>query len=144
MRAASPESIAAPGALHAGTEVVDHIGHHQRRRRVEDHHVTHRPGTAFEHLGGRLCVLLGVAHRDVVEGDAWEPHVLGPDLERSDLPVAHLDHGRRVGGGELVEPVGAVDDPGAGDASTDEHRRDQIEQSRVGHPEHLTTHPAGV
>ncbi len=62
----------------------------------------------------------------------------------SDLLTDHFEHRCLIGGGELVEAVMAVDDPGADRAASGDGAGNELQSSGVRHADDLPTDTPGM
>ena len=116
-------------------------GHHQAGAGVEAHDVAVGPVLPGQHPAGEVGVDGGVAAHQVLTVDPAQAERLGIDLPRGDLAVAELDHRGRARGGELVEPVAAVDDQRPLGPLGREHAGHALGHAEVGHADQVPLAP---
>jgi len=115
----------------------------QRGGGVQQHDVPHRAGLPGQHRPGHLGVMRRVTAAQVGQRGRGQPEIGGRELRLGHLAVVHDPHRGRAGGGQLVEPVGAVEDQGR-TAASGQYARDSPAHRRVEHPHRLGGRPGRV
>ena len=116
-RAARVPMRGRPGHPDAISDRTRTAGDEQARRRVEQHHAPRRPVLPVQNAADNGGVHLRVATLQLLRIRLRDAEVRRVDVERVDRPVAALGNLRVAGCRDLIEPVGAVDDPHALDPS---------------------------
>src|SRR5437773_307092 len=129
---------------HALLEVARLASRHQGRRRVHEDDVPSRAGLAPEHEADDLRVLAAVAAPEITDRRAGQAEVLGAHARAPHHPLVHLGDLALAGVGDLVEPVGAVDDERPDGAELREHAGQGLREARRRDLDQLGVRAGGI
>src|SRR5262249_43318949 len=112
-------------------------GNEQRRGSVQHHDIAERAFEAAKHGADMRGVLDSIA-----AGEAFGPGIRQSGIARRNpkgRDLAHVHHGNVAdpGGGELVEPVAAMDHPGPLSSEQRKHLRDRLDPLLPEHADDL-------
>src|SRR6185437_1258058 len=109
----------------------------QRRRGIEENDVAERPLISLQHRADMGGVLDRIAAGQIFGPRLRETGVPRRDLEGRDPATVEHRHMTDARGGELVEPIGAMHDPGALDPEQTKHAGNWLDPLLGEYTDHL-------